>query len=430
MRTLRVVRTLVARGWAVTVLTGEPRTYQAGTPIDEALLERVPVDVEVLRARAVRPITTLKARIRGRNAPAPAGNGAVTRKSPAPRTGVLAWLARVKHAVDAAFSIPDREVAWMVPAIVKGLLWRLDGNRPDIVYSSSPPWTGTLVAGVLAGMLRRPWVADFRDPWSRAPWRGDRQRFAVKASALLERSVIQRAGRVVFVTQANRADFARFYGPDLSRRFTVVPNGCDPEEFEGLPQPQPDPHAPFVLLHAGSLYGGRSPIPLFQALAAALEAGVIQRGRFVLRFLGPLGLASVDIPGLLSSLNLTGMVEFVPRVPRRLSLEAMVSASALLLLQPGHAVSVPGKLYEYLAAGRPILAIAEEGETAELVRASGLGISVTGEDQEAMVTALQRLLDMVRSGTAPAPREQYDGNTRAEESVAILEDMARRRVTA
>jgi glycosyltransferase involved in cell wall biosynthesis len=118
-------------------------------------------------------------------------------------------------------------------------------------------------------------------------------------------------------------------------------------------------------------------------------------------------------------------VEFAPSVPRAASLAAMTSASALLILQPGHTVSVPGKLFEYLAAGRPILAVAEEGEIADLVRASGIGVSVRPDDDEGLISAFGQLVTLAR-GDVPRPSETlFDGTASAARAVGILEAVVR-----
>jgi glycosyltransferase involved in cell wall biosynthesis len=325
--------------------------------------------------------------------------------------------------IDAALSIPDHESGWLIPAVAQG--WAaMRSCPPDVLYSSAPPWTGQLVARTLASLLGCPWVADFRDPWARAPWRGDRFRFAMGAAGVLERAVVARASRIIFVARGNLDDFAKYYGAAAASRFSLVSNGCDPEEFDHIERPPLDPDAPFVLLHAGSLYAGRTPMPLLKALAAAVRNGIIDPHRFRLRFLGTTALKS-DLSEASRGLGLESMVEFVPRVPRGESLRAMMSASALLLLQPGHTASVPGKVYEYLAAGRPILAIAEEGEIADLMRDSGIGVSVTPSDEKAIGKALMAVMSMAAAGISMPGRELYDGTLRAAHIVEILSSVAR-----
>jgi glycosyltransferase involved in cell wall biosynthesis len=231
--------------------------------------------------------------------------------------------------------------------------------------------------------------------------------------------VVSRADAVIFATQANCEAFADYYGAAAARRFHVVPNGCDPSEFDDI-QPTPEP-GKFVLLHAGSLYGGRNPLPLCRVIARLFEEGKLDRTAFRLRLIGSVSPGVIDVRSECERLGLGGVVEIAGRVPRTESLRQMVSASALLLLQPGHTVSVPGKLYEYLAAGRPILAIAEEGETASLVRASGVGRSVTPSDHEGIASAL---LDVVRLASERLVRPNpalFDGRLHAARMGRLLD---------
>ena len=424
MRTLRVVRRLRQSGWDVTVLTGDPRSFLASTPVDLALLDRVPAGVRVVRAGAIRGWHNLQRRLRGGTAAFGGDAGtAVTAPSqaarPRARGRLFTTLAKGKDLLDAALAIPDKEIGWLLPATAKGLADALRGSTPDLIYASSPPWSGMLVATALKNLLRRPLVADFRDPWGRAPWRGDRYPFAMRAAGRLERRVVSAADRIIFVAQGNRDEFASFYGDNVAAKFHVVPNGCDPSEFDGVAaQEQRD--GVHVMLHAGSLYGGRTPVPLFRGVARAIAQGGLDPATFRLRFLGANSIA--DLPQACRDAGLGGVVEFAPRVPRAESIGEMVSASSLLLLQPGHTISVPGKVYEYLAAGRPIFAIAEEGETAQVVRASGIGVSVTPDDDERIAEGLVAVVRMAGGATPAPPRELYDGNLGAAAIEAILRD--------
>ena len=144
-----------------------------------------------------------------------------------------------------------------------------------------------------------------------------------------------------------------------------------------------------------------------------------------LRFLGANALHGTDLPAVCRELRLEGVVEFLPRVPRQESLRAMMTANALLLLQPGHTVSVPGKVYEYLATGRPILAMAEEGEISGLLQQTNTGVWVSPDDHEGMIGALAGLVQ--RPAIVDLPRrELYDGNVRAGHIADILAQAAAR----
>jgi glycosyltransferase involved in cell wall biosynthesis len=345
MRTLRLVRHLTASAWQVSVVTVAPRGFRPGTVVDPALVERVPSDVAVVRATPLRPFERMAASLK-RSRPRASSSAAVgdtTSASASSPPAPASALTRMRRAVSAALAIPDRDASWLVPAIWRG--WRHGAaHRPDVVYSSGPPFSAHIAAAALARLLRVPWVADFRDPWARAPWRDDRFAFERKAWAVLERFVVRHADAVVFVTDTNRRDFAREYGP-AAARFSLVPNGCDLRDFDGLARRSPPDRERFVMLHAGSLYGARNPAALFRALVSAIAKGRIDGSSFRLRFIGRVGGLGLDLPALARELGLEAVVEFASHMPRRASLQEMLDASALLIVQPITTVSIPAKLY-------------------------------------------------------------------------------------
>lgn len=408
MRTLRLVRHLHQAGWEVEVLTSDPRGYRAGTPVDEGLCARVPSEVKVVRAEAWRWID-------GPSPPAPAQPFSDPASDQLRRREdqTSPWR-RVRRILGAARALPDRDVSWLPPSVIAALR---RCARPHVLYSSAPPWTGQLTALALARAWGCPWVADFRDPWARAPWREDRPAFVTRALARLERRVVARADAVVFAPPGVRAEFAQHYGERAAERFFAIPNGCDTSEFDGLVA-RPDADC-FVLLHAGSLYGGRrDPGPLFRAIGRAIERGALDRGRFRLRMLG------VDSPGTIAAsveqYRLQGVVELRARVPRRESLQQMVSAGALLLLHPGRD-ALPGKLHEYLAAQRPILALVDDPLLVRLAVESGVGITANPADEADIERALLECVAVARRGGAfSAPREFYDGAVHARSMEEVL----------
>jgi glycosyltransferase involved in cell wall biosynthesis len=252
--------------------------------------------------------------------------------------------------------------------------------------------------------------------------------YARRAASLFERLVVTRADAILFATHANRSEYAAHYGNRLADKFHVVTNGCDVDEVQALGSIRGSTEE-FVLLHAGSLYGARTPLPLLRAIASGVRRGSIDPRKFRLRFVGSTGTLGVgiDLRAAVSQLNLDCIVEFVPRMARRDALEAMARASSLLVLQPGTTVSVPGKVYEYLAIGRPILAVAEEGETATLVRDSGIGISVRPDDERAIEAAVVQLVaDAPRLSLTKPPAYLYDGNVAAGEAIAVIENVLSR----
>jgi glycosyltransferase involved in cell wall biosynthesis len=427
LRTLRLVRHLAETGWKVTVVTAASEGFRRGTVIDPALLDRVPPAVEVIRARALRPAERLGHAfgLTGRRGPVPSpAQPDTVPVSPAPVSP--GWLRQIKRAVQACLALPDAEVSWLLPAVARG--WS-EGRRrpPDIIFASGPPFTAHLVASLLSGWLRTPLVLDFRDPWARAPWREDRFEFERRAWRVLERLVVRRADAMIVTTETNCRDFQNAYDRAISQRFHVVANGCDTTEFTGLPGDR-QARETFVLLHAGSLYGARNPAPLFRALRRAIDSGRIETGRFKLRFVGRASLSGVNLPAVIADAGLDRVVEFGGHAPRRTVIEEMRQASALLILQPITTFSIPAKLYEYMAAGRPILALAEPGgETARLVERSHAGLAVSADDERAIEDALISVMALADGAFVPVAGHHYDGAARAAETARILSDVVGRR---
>jgi glycosyltransferase involved in cell wall biosynthesis len=426
MRTLRLVRRLHAQGWSVTVLTGSSRTYLPETPVETSLTRLVPADVRVMAVRAFRPFYTVERAIRRhpRNGNSGGGSdGAESREIVVGRPRWLTQLARAKDLIDAVLTIPDKEAGWILPATLRGLLHMAASGRPDVIYSSAPPWSGQAVAWILAALSGRPWVADFRDPWARAPGRDWRLPFRQRAVERIERQVVGRADAVLFVTRANLDEFAALYGSAAARRFHLVPNGCDPTEFETL-TPKPSPGT-VVLLHAGTFYGPRNPLPILRGVASAVSRGALDPDTFRLRLLGTNSLA-LDLAAESRRLGIEHIVEIMPRASRAETLQQMMSASALLLVQTNTTVSIPGKAYEYLAARRPVLALSEEGETAELVRASGLGVVVRPDEPIAAIeAALLEIVALAGHPVSPAAPELFDGRVHAATTERLLVEFAR-----
>jgi len=426
-RTVRLVRHLVESGWEVTVLTGTVATYAVGSPIDQDLCGRVPDGVRVIRAPALRPFEGVSRAIKRYEAgpssrtpaPLPSGTGSLTGRRPS-------TLRRTKRWLDGLLRIPDPQVGWLGPAVARGLAAGAR-YRPDVLYSTAPPWTGHVITRALAAGLARPWVADCRDPWARAPWREGRSRVAGRAAEVLERGVVRAADALVFTTRTNMEEYAAFYGPVVARKSHLVRNGCDPAEFADL-VPFPS-NGRFTLLHAGSLYGGRAPSVLFAALASLRDRGVIDAGSFCFRQMGRASAGEFDIASERVRFGLQDIVELVPPQPRRDALREMVSASCLLLLQPGTTVSIPGKLFEYFASGRPILALAEDGETSDLVRASGRGLAVLPGDQSAVEKAIELFVTGGTRVSGSQGASLFDGNLRSRELVGVIDEARRATVT-
>jgi glycosyltransferase involved in cell wall biosynthesis len=281
---------------------------------------------------------------------------------------------------------PDAHMGWLPFALAAA-----KRQDYDVAYSSSGPFTSHLVGLLLKRMTGRPWVAELRDGWycwNRAifpdypAWRDALER-------RLEAATLRTADAVVLVTD-RMADAFRHQYPDLpADHFAVVSNGFDPCQFERLP-----PHSrsirTFEVVHSGALYYGRSLRAFLDAAQLLCETDSAFAEAFKLSLLGTLDAAAQTE---LRRHALGNRVCFRGQVDHAASLAAMRSADVLLLIAnttPGAEATVPGKLFEYLAVGRPVLAVAPDASsTADVLDRTGGGWLAPAGDSAAIACALQ-----------------------------------------
>jgi glycosyltransferase involved in cell wall biosynthesis len=321
-------------------------------------------------------------------------------------------------------AFPDRWVTWW-PAGVAACLRMIRRYRPQAVWSTFPVATAHLIGLTVRRLAGLPWIAEFRDPMVQPV-----HRMGPVADRLwqrLEASVVRHASRCVFVTTETMADYARRYPASNASAWTVIENGYDEAVFEAAERAGPNAAAradgAVRLVHSGILYGqGRNPEPFFRALKQVMEVRS-EPLEVVLR-------ASGDEKGhaaLAARLGLTERVTVAPAVGYRDAVGEMLDADGLLLFQGAvFNRQIPAKAYEYLRAGRPILALTDPaGETARLLKEWD-GIYLACEDSVAEIQgALGRLLDDLAAGKVPVRRREevrrLSRESRTAQLAAVLE---------
>ncbi len=314
--------------------------------------------------------------------------------------------------------LPDASVTWAptaIPAAVR--IVRQEGI--DAVLTTSPPLSLNLIGSSVKRLTGIPWVADQRDSVvQNADRRFERAAVRLKEKALegVVQLVARHADAVVAVSEAI-ADEVRAFDP--AGQVRVIPNGCDFDDFAGL---EYRPDGRFRITHTGSFFGKRSPRAFLTALA---ESGLDEA---VARFVGDFRATDRE---WIDQLGLGGRLELISYVPRRQALELQRDSEANLLLLPdaaGRGRVVPsGKIFEYLAAERPILAaVPTDGAAASLVRETGAGVVVAPDDEQGLREALVGLHARWRAGKladgylSDEQRRKLSRKTRVEELAELL----------
>jgi glycosyltransferase involved in cell wall biosynthesis len=314
--------------------------------------------------------------------------------------------------------LPDASVTWMptaVPAAVR--LVKQEGI--DVVVTTSPPYSMNLIGASVKRLTGIPWVADLRDAvLGNADRRFEKTSVQVKEKTLesVVKLIARSADGVVAVSEPIADEVRRF---DPAGEVRVIPNGSDFDDFAGL---EYRPGERFRITHTGSFFGQRNPRAFLSALAASGLAAVVAR------VVGDFRAADRE---WVETLGLGDRLELLPYVPHRRALELQRDSEANLLLLPdaaGRGRVVPsGKIFEYLAAERPILAaVPPDGAAAELIRETGAGIVVAPEDERGLREALLGLHARWRAGKltngylTEEQRRRLSRQTRVEELADLL----------
>lgn len=330
----------------------------------------------------------------------------LTRRPPLPEPGGPLEVDKPAPSLFTGGLVPDIYVATWVPGAVRAARRLLGGSRFDCVITTSPWESGHLV-GLGLGRDRPPWVADFRDSWCFEPWRDPFPTAPQRAlDRALERRVVEGADRVITVHRTLAEDFERRLGVAAG----YVPNGWDPDldvTGSGTDVPDLDP-ARVSIVHTGKLWGnwGRTPAPLFEALRRLRDDDPSVAARLELVLVGRL---DSDEQRLLGQTQLDGLVRHVGAVSRASSLALQRRADALLLLTSRRlSWEAPGKLFEYLAAGRPIVCLGDGNEAARVVRETRTGVTAAPDDVDGIGAVLRDLIaGRVGDAFAPERLDQY-----------------------
>jgi hypothetical protein len=335
-------------------------------------------------------------------------------KVPLPGAG---WFTRKVNGLLRRLLVPcGPEYFWSRAATARALEVARDLPR-GIVIATSPPHAPMFAAARVARKLGWPLVLDYRDPWSAYEWpRWRRGPLAQWVSRRVEGRLIRRSAARVLNTGAMRQWFERIFPRAPTARNFVVPNGFDPRP----PAAPPPSSGPLEIVHAGEIYTGRSLVPVLRA-ARKLQTRFPDRPIRVITYgdLPPPEAQRVRESGFQESLRV------LPRIPFAELFTRLQSAHVLLAIVSDHMLySTPYKVYDYMAAGRPILGLAPtDASLCGLLSESGAGKCVEPEDDAAIESALEAMLYPVGGG-APPHTERFHWSNLALQYRAALDGLS------
>ena len=374
MRWLKMSKYLPEFGWQPVIYTPENPDPSVK---DESLLKEIHPKAEIVKTPIWEPYDIYR-KLTGK------------KKSDSFKAGYISeasrgnWKDKISVFLRGNLLIPDPRAFWVNPS-VRFLRDYLNQNPVDLIITTGPPHSMHLIGLKLKKHINVPWLADFRDPWTEIDFyhRLKLTRWADKIHRKLEQRVLNTADIVTTVSPYLKKTTEKLAG----RRVDVIYNGFDPEDFrfekftgDGF----------FTISHYGAFNRDRNPSALWRALQKLKENSDDFARQLRIQLIGQTDetiLKEIRECGLEENLRMEG------HLPHKEGLQ-LLSGSQILLLPLNDAPNVkgilPGKMYEYLALQRPILAIGpSDGDFAEILHSTRSGITCDFQEEEKMADTVE-----------------------------------------
>ncbi|OQB65973.1 MAG: putative glycosyl transferase [Bacteroidetes bacterium ADurb.Bin141] len=364
-RWLKFVKYLRQYGWEPVVFTVADGEFPER---DDSLLKDIPEGIEIIREPIKEPYLLYKLFIgRGRKEKIHAGFLTEKKKS--------SLLQNIAVWIRGNFFIPDARMLWIKPSVNNLHKW-LEQNKVDALVSTGPPHSCHLIALRLKKLTGIPWLADFRDPWTKIDYYKDLKLTARadRKHHRLEREVISNADAVVTVGKTMQEEFAAL----VSRDIDCITNGYDDED---ITKENVVPDKEFSIAHVGTMVKTRNPVALWQALSELLKEEPEFKNYLLLKLVGKV---DVTVQESLKQYGLINNVKFIDYLSHEDVVKVQRQSQILLLVinRTHNAKGVlTGKLFEYMAARRPVICIGPvDGDAAEIINETQCGKTVDYDD--------------------------------------------------
>lgn len=415
-RWLKMSKYLPENGWQPVIYTAKDAEY----PVEDPSLEQdVAPEAEVIRRPIMEPYSFYKKFLgmkKGEKVKAGFINEGEKKNG---------WKENLSVWLRGNLFIPDARCWWVKPS-VRFLKRYLKEHPVDAMISTGPPHSMHLIAKALHKKFNIPWVADFRDPWTDIDFYKDLKltRCADKKHHRLEYQVLTEATKVVTIGW----DCAKGLESHGAKDVVVITNGYDDlgkicVKTDENPSLRDHKSLPFTMSHIGIIGENRNPETLWQAIADIVATS--PKPSLKIRLIGQVDNSVIES---IKRNNIEKHVEIVPYIPHNQVIEEQTKSDVLLLFvnnTPNAKGILTGKIFEYMASGRPILCIGpEDGDSARILSETQTGITVDFNDKEKMKSVILDYISKFQENQLITERkeavEKYSRRNLTKEFVKIL----------
>jgi len=409
MRWLKMSKFLPELGWQPVIYTPENPDPSV---TDESLLKEIHPEIIEIKTPIWEPYDFYR-KLTGKKSGTKFKSGYISEASGGD------WKSRLSVFIRGNFLIPDPRKFWIKPSI-KYLATYLRENPVDLIISTGPPHSMHLIALGLKEKFDVPWIADFRDPWTDIDFYAKLRltKWADKIHHKLELKVLTKADHVVTVSPGCAADLGKI----INRKIEVIYNGYDPLDYQFT---KPEQSKTFTISHFGAFNKDRNPASLWATIKEISETNPEFRKLLRIQLIGQ---TDDSIVNDIRKNNLTENLVLIEHLAHQEGL-VQLSKSQVLLLPLNDAPNVkgilPGKMFEYMALQRPILALGPtDADYAKILKETNSGVPLGFDDVPGIKNALQNYFQLfkenklaVESGTY----EKYSRKNLAKQFVNLLE---------
>jgi glycosyltransferase involved in cell wall biosynthesis len=314
--------------------------------------------------------------------------------------------------------IPDNKIGWL-PFALNEARKVIANDRPDAIFSSAPPYTAHLASSLLSALYRIPFLADFRDDWLENPRHVYPTSVHREIQRRLERWVVRRANGVTTINSVIADSLAERSQRDVR----VIRQGFDPADFPQQPRVK---GACCKLTYTGVFYDAQKPDTFLRGVRQFLDRRPDAKVR--LEFAGSL---PHDAQSLAARLDLEEIITFHGYLPHSEVVRLQAESDVLWMTigrRPGSECISTGKLFEYIGAARPVLALVPDGAARDVLSTHGAAFLCDPDDAGEVAQALYELYAQWERGALPVVRteyrKQYDRRLIAGEIADMLSTMA------
>jgi glycosyltransferase involved in cell wall biosynthesis len=383
----------------------EPIIYTPSNPdfpiTDDTLLKDVPTNLMVLKTEITEPYDIYRKIMRKKKTETVNQGFLSEGKENTLMQSAMIW-------IRGNFFIPDARMFWIRPS-VKYLSVYLGTNNIDAVISTGPPHSMHLIALGLKERFDIPWIADFRDPWTQIDFYDQLKlsTFADRKHKHLEKSVLTKADKVVTISRSCGEDLEKLGG----RKVDVITNGFDTDDFKFDAALTMLPG--FMFHHTGALNKDRNPVVLWEVLGDLCREHEDLKKDLVLKFTGKTDAVVFET---LKQEGLESNAQRSEYMPHSEVVKAMAQSPILLLPlnnTPNNKGVLSGKLFEYLAARRPVFGIGlPDGDAADIIKETGAGSLFGFTDYEGIKAEVINLYGKYKSGCLAIESKAIDKYSR------------------